>query len=154
SHQSKSLRNRRDRGGGRRRCRGRLEQSFQRRAGCGLLVWRRRRGFDLFWILNVPPLATPRRLTVASPRAPRITEWQPHFECEIRAQEVRKVGAVRAKDEPHLVFAETEIVEQEITRPIAQHLVQRRPGGRRVERRIEELFYPRREEVFGRAIPS
>ena len=104
-------------------------------------------------ILNAEPLGAVRRLAAAAARALRITERQPHLEREIRAQEIRKVGAVGAKDDLHLVFAETQMVEQEIARSIAQHFVQRRPRRRRVERIVEKLLDPCREQVFRRAIP-
>ena len=73
-----------------------------------------------------------RRLAAAAARALRVAERQPHLEREIRAQEIRKVGAVGAKDDLHLVFAETQMVEQDIARSIAQHFMQRRPRRRRV----------------------
>ena len=56
-------------------------------------------------VLNVPPLVALRRLAAAAARALRIAERQPHLEGEIGAQEIWKVGAVGANDEPHLVFA-------------------------------------------------
>jgi len=68
-----------------------------------------------------------RRVAAAAARAIRVAERQPHLEGKICAQKVRKLGAVGAKDESHLVFAEAQIVEQEIARSIAQHLVQSRP---------------------------
>ena len=46
------------------------------------------------------------------------------------------------------------MVEQEIARAIAQHLMQRRPRQRRVERRVEKLLDPGGVEVLGRAIPG
>ena len=104
-------------------------------------------------ILNAEPLEALRRLAAAAARALRVPERQPHLEREIRAQKVRKVGAVRAKDEPHLVFAESQMIEQDIARSIAQHFMQRRPRRRRVERRVEELLDPCRIQVFRRAIP-
>ena len=94
----------------------------------------------------------------ALPPPPRVhfavAERQPHLEREIRAQEIRKVGAVGAKDHLHLVFAETQMVEQDIARPVAQHLMQRRPRRRRVQRVVEQLLDPCREQVFRRAIPG
>ena len=104
-------------------------------------------------MLDVPPVVAPRRLAAAAARALRVPERQPHLECEIRAQEVRKVGAVGANDEPHLVFAETQMVEQEIARLVAQHFMQRRPRQRRLERRVEELLDPCGIQVFRRAVP-
>ena len=93
-------------------------------------------------ILNAQPLRALRRLAAAAARAFRVPERQPHLEGEVRAQEIRKVGAVGAKDDLHLVFAETQMVEQEIARAVAQHLVQRRPRRRSVERRVEKLLDP------------
>jgi hypothetical protein len=55
---------------------------------------------------------------------------------------------------PHLVFAEAEVVEQEIARSIAQHLVQGRPRRRRLERRIEQLLDPGGIQVLVRAVPG
>ncbi len=103
--------------------------------------------------MNVEPLGAVRRLTAAAARALRITKRQPHFEREIRAQEIRKVGAVGAKDDLHRVLAETQMVEQDIARLIAQHIMQRRPRRRGVQRVIEKLLDPCREQVFRRAIP-
>ena len=105
-------------------------------------------------VLDVPPRVALRRLAAAAARALRVPERQPHLEREIRAQEVRKVGAVGTDDEPHLVFAETQMVEQEIARLVAQHLMQRRPRRRRVERRVEQLLDPCGIQVFRRAIPG
>ena len=113
-----------------------------------------RRGETRLLILNVPPRGALRRLAAAAARALRVAERQPHLEREIRAQEVRKVGAVGANEEPHLVFAETQVVEQDIARSIAQHLMQRLPRRRRVERRIEELLDPCGIQVFRRAVPG
>ena len=46
------------------------------------------------------------------------------------------------------------MVEQEIARPIAQHLMQRLPRELGVEWRVEELLDPGRVQVFRRAIPG
>ena len=46
------------------------------------------------------------------------------------------------------------MVEQDVARAVAQHLVQRRPRRRRVERRVEQLLDPGRVQVFGRAVPG
>ena len=70
-------------------------------------------------ILNAEPLVALRRLAATAARALRVPERQPHLEREIRAQKVRKVGTVRANNEPNLVFAETQLIEQEIARSIA-----------------------------------
>ena len=88
------------------------------------------------------PLEAFRRLAAAAARALRVAKWQTHLEREIGAQEIRQVGAVGANDEPHLIFAQTQMVEQDIARLIAQHFMQRRPRQRRVERRVEELLDP------------
>ena len=103
-------------------------------------------------ILNVPPLGTPWRLAAVAARALRVAERQPHLEREIRAQKVGEVGAVGTNDHPHLVFAQTQIVEQEIARSIAQHLMQRLPRRLRLERCVEERLDPRRIKVFRPAI--
>ena len=47
-----------------------------------------------------------------------------------------------------LVFAETQMVEQDIALLVAQHFMQRRPRRRRVERRVEELLDPCRDTSF------
>ena len=78
-------------------------------------------------LLHARPSDAIWRLAVATARASRKAERQSHLECEIGAQEIRKVGAVGAIDQLHLVFAEAEIVEQEIARSIAQSHMQRRP---------------------------
>src|SRR6185437_12720452 len=72
-----------------------------------------RRGARLLEVLNVPPLVALRPLAGAAARALRVTERQPHLEREIGAQEIWEVGAVRANDEPHLIFTQTQMVEQE-----------------------------------------
>ncbi len=126
------------------RCRGlfRGEDRFFRRGGSRLLV------------LDVPPRMAFRRRAAAAARALRVPVWQSDLESEIRAQEVRKVGAVGTNEEAHLVFAETQMVEQEVARPIAQHDMQGRPRRRRVERRVEQLLDPCGIQVFRRAIPG
>ena len=117
------------------------------------LFGRRRRARDL-GMLDVEPLVALRRLAAGAARAIRIAERQPHLEGEIGAQEVDEVGAVGAKADRHVVFAETQIVEQEIARSVAQHFMPRLPGQLRVERRVEQLRDPRRIQVLGRAIPA
>src|SRR2546430_17637670 len=114
------------------RLRRRLAKRVKDAAGRNCLFWRswalrcdcwfgrRRRRFLLF---DVPPLGAPRSLAAAAARALRISEWQPHLEREIRAHEVWEVGAVGAKDHLHRVFAEIQMVEQEIARWVAQHLM-------------------------------
>ena len=64
----------------------------------------------------------------------------------------RKVGAVGAIDESLLVFAQTQMVEEEIARFIAQHFMERRPRQLFVERRIEELLDPCTIQTFRPAI--
>src|SRR6202022_5042496 len=54
----------------------------------------------------------------------------------------------------HLIFAETEMVEEEIARTVAQHFVQRRPRGCGIKRRIEKLLDPCGVEVFCFACPG
>src|SRR5450759_3402192 len=97
---------------------------------------------------NVEPLEALRRMAAAAARARRVAERQPHLEREIGAQEVRHVGAVGAHHESGLVLAETQIIEHDIARPIAQHFVQRIPRRRRVERGVEQLLDPGRIQVF------
>jgi hypothetical protein len=112
----------------------------------------RRRGRRLL-ILDVPPPGTARRLAAAPARALRISERQTHLECEIAAQEVWEIGAVGTKDHLHRVFAETQMIEKEIACRVAQHLMQRRPRWRRVQRIVEKLLDPCREQVFRPAPP-
>jgi hypothetical protein len=45
----------------------------------------------------------------------------------------------------HLVFTEAEMIEQDVSRPIAQHFVQGGPRRRRVERGVEKLLDPCRK---------
>ena len=113
-----------------------------------------RRGARLLEVLNVPPLVALRPLAGAAARALRVAERQPHLEREIGAQEIWEVGAVGANDEPHLVFAQTQMVEQDIARPVAQHFMQRRPRRRRIERRVEQLLDPCRVQIFRLAVPG
>ena len=118
-----------------------------------LLGW----GFGRRWwleILDVPPSVAFRPLAAAAARTLRVSERQPHLEREIGAQEVGKIGAVGANHHPHRVFAQTQMVEQDIARSIAQHLMQRLPGQRGIERRVKELLDPGRIEVFGLAVPG
>ena len=89
---------------------------------CVRLFGRRRRT-GLLGMLNVEPLVALRRRAAAAARAIRIAERQSHLECEIRAQKVDEVGAVGANGPDHVVFAETQIVEQEIARAVAQHFM-------------------------------
>src|SRR5262245_20592197 len=103
---------------------------------CSLRV-RRARWLEL---LNVPPREALRRLAADAARAFRVPERQPHLECEIRAQKVREVGTVGTNDEPHLVFAQAQMVKQEIARSIAQQHMQRRPRRLCIERRVEKLL--------------
>ena len=151
---------RRRRCAGRRRAAGRPNRSAARlpdaawpaAAGAATVVLGRR--WARLEILDVPPREAPRRLAAAAARALRVAERQPHLEREIGAQEVRKVGAVGANDHLHRVFVETQMVEQEIARPVAQHFMQRRPRRRRVERRVEQLLDPGGIQIFRRAIPG
>ncbi len=115
------------------------------------LVRRRRR--RRFFVDDVPPLRASRRLAAVAAGALRIAERQAHLESEIGAQEVRHVGAVGLDDESLLVLAETEIVEEDVARAVAQHLMHRLPRRRLVERRVEQLLDPRRIQVLGVAIP-
>src|SRR5207253_8523597 len=52
-----------------------------------------------------------------------------------------------------LVLAETEMVVQEIARGIPRHLVERAPARLGIERIVEELLHPRREEILAGAVP-
>ena len=138
-----------------RRLRGRPAEHIQQRTRRGDLFRRGgRREACLLEILDVPPRVALRRLAGAAARALRVSERQSHLEREIGAQEVRKVGAVGANDQPHLVLAQAEMVEQDIARPVAQHLMQRRPRRRRVERRVKQLLDPGGIQVFRLAIPG
>src|SRR5262249_46495735 len=114
--------------------------------------WRFRRGRRLE-ILNVPPPVAFRPLAAATARALRVAERQPHLEREIGAQEVGKISAVGANDHAHRVFAQTQVVEQDIAPPVGQQLMQRLPGERGIERRVEELLDPGGIQVFGLATP-
>src|SRR6478672_11272416 len=96
-------------------------------------------------ILHAEPLEALRRRTPTAARAFRIPERQSHLECEVGAQKIRQVSAVGADDKPYLVFAQAQMVEQEIARSIPQHLMQRRPGRCGIERRVEKLLDPCRE---------
>src|SRR5262249_17171153 len=111
------------------------------------------RPFSCLGTLNARPPEALRRLATTAARALRESKWQPHLEREVRPQKIRKIGAVGAKDDLHLVLAESQMIEQEIARSIAQHFVQRRPRWRGIERRVKELLYPSRKQVFGRPIP-
>ncbi len=114
-----------------------------------------RAGGEEVSILNVPPRVASRRLAGAAARALRVPERQPHLEGEIRAQEVWKVGAVGPDDQPHLVFAETQMVEQEIARSIAQHLhaapattASPRSVHRRASRSMRNTSFPSRNSMY------
>jgi hypothetical protein len=74
-----------------------------------------------FWMLDHSGTAARR------PAAPRERQTRTAAPSNASCAQVRQVSAVGAKDESHLVFAESQIVEQEIARSIAQHLVQSRP---------------------------
>ena len=112
--------------------------------------FRRRRRLE---ILNVPPGVALRSLAGPTARAFCVAERQAHLEREVGAQEVWQVGAVGTNNESHRVFPQTEMVEQDIARAIAQHLMQRFPRERGVEWRVKKFFDPGGIEVFGLAIP-
>src|SRR5262249_42326740 len=84
----------------------------------------------------------------------RETEREPELPREVRAQEVRQIGAVGLHAEPvRVVLPEAEMVVQEVALRVARDLVQRAPGGVLVERSVEQLLDPRGVEVLGRAAP-
>src|ERR1700746_1598149 len=100
-------------------------------------------------MLDVEPL-----VALAAAPAIRIAEWQPHLVRKIGAQEESKVGAVGTKVDRHVIFAEAQIVEQNITRSIAQDFVPGFPRWFGVKRRVEQLRDPCRKQVFCRAVPA
>src|SRR6185437_2193212 len=81
------------------------------------------RGVRAFEILDTEPLVAFRRLAAAAARTFRVAERQTHLEGEIGAQEIRKIGAVGAIDEAHLVLAEAQMIEQDIALAITQHFM-------------------------------
>ena len=87
-------------------------------------------------------------------RAFRVAERQPHLEGEIGAQEVRHVGAVRLNDQPFLILAQAQMIEQHIARRIAQHLMHRLPRRRFIERRVEQCLDPCGVQIFRLAVPG
>src|SRR5262249_43588347 len=76
-----------------------------------------------------------------------------HLVREVRSQGVGKICAVGTKID-FSVFVEAEMVEQEIARGVAHHLVQRRPRRLRIERIVEQLLDPGGEQVLACAIPG
>jgi hypothetical protein len=92
-------------------------------------------------------------LAAAASRAFREAVGQPHLVREVRSQGVGKIGAVGTKID-FSVFVEAEMVEQEIARGVAHHLVQRRPRRLRFERIVEQLLDPGGEQVLACAIPG
>src|SRR6202034_1912164 len=64
--------------------------------------------------LSADPAEAFWRVAAAAARALRIAERQPHLEREIGAQEIRQIGTVWPQHDAHLVFAETQIIEQDI----------------------------------------
>ena len=78
-------------------------------------------------IHDIPPLRTLRGFARATARTLGVSKRQAHLERKISAQEVRKVGAVRAINESLLILAETEMVEEKIARLIAQNFMKRGP---------------------------
>ena len=119
-----------------------------------LAAGRRRHRRVVGRIQNIRPRHAVRSLTPAAARAFREAVGQSHLEGVVGAQEVREVGAVGTDDHIHLVFAEPQMVEQEIARFIAQHDMQRGPRQRVVERRVEKLLDPGGVEILGFAIPG
>ena len=103
---------------------------------------------------DVPPLCAFRRLAAVAARAFRVAERQPHLEGEIGAQEVRHVGAIGLNDEPLLILAQAQMIEQEVARRIAQHLMHRLPRRRFIERRVEQCLDPCGVQIFRLAIPG
>ena len=97
---------------------------------------------------DVEPLVALRRRAAGAARAIRIAERQPHLVGEIGAQEIDEVGAIGAQAQRSIVFAETEIVEQQIARPVAQHFMPRLPRRLGVERRVEQFLDPCRIADF------
>src|SRR4029077_16635841 len=80
--------------------------------------------------LDARPAEALWRLSGSAARALREAEWQSHFEREIRAQKVREIGAIGTQNDLHLIFTETKMIEQDVSRSIAQHLVQSGPRWR------------------------
>ena len=111
-------------------------------------MFRRRRWTRFLGMLDVEPL-----VALAAARAIRIAEWQPHLVRKIGAQEVCKICAVGMKVDRHIVFAETQIIEEKITRSIAQYFVPGFPRRLRVKRCIEKFRDPCREQIFCCAVP-
>ena len=131
----------------------------RRRGGWGIrcrhpciLLGRRRRTRD-FGMLDVEPLIAFRRPAAETARAIRIAERQSHLEGEIGAQEIDEVGAVRSEPGLRRVLVAAEIVVQEITRGIAQHLVPDLPVQVLIGRRVEQLLDPCRKQGFVGAVP-
>ena len=117
-------------------------------ANCSVRRRRRR-----LLVHDVPPLWASRRLAAVAARAFRVAERQPHLEGEIGAQEVRHVGAVGLNDQPFLILAQAQMIEQHIARRIAQHLMHRLPRRRLVERRVEQCLDPGGVQIFRLAVP-
>ena len=67
-------------------------------------------------IWNAEPLRALRRRAAAAARALRVAERQPHLEGEIGAQEVGRSAQSGRMTMPHLVFAEAQMVEQDVAR--------------------------------------
>ena len=123
--------------------------------GAHIIAERRRKSRPLCALagLDACPAEALWRFSCAAARALRKAERQSHFERKIRAQKVGKIGAIGTKNHLHLVFTEAEMIEQDVSRSIAQHFVQGRPRRRRIERCIEKLLDPCRKQIFSRAIP-
>ena len=133
--------------------RGRLAHDFQCGAAGGDSFVRAQRNVRRLRALNAAPRDAPSALRRRRASRSNTRRAVPGLEGEIGAQEIRKVGAVGADDEPQFVFAQAHMVEQDVARFIAQHHVQRRPRRRGVERSIEQRLDPRGIQVFGRAAP-
>ena len=60
-----------------------------------------------------------RRRAVLTARTAGPTEWKTQLEREVRAEEIRQVGAIRTDDDVLLVFGFSDVVEQEVAGGIA-----------------------------------
>ena len=99
-----------------------------------------------------------RRARVGAAVAVAEADRQPELPGEVRAQEVRQVGAVGRRGDGRLVLrivlAQAEEAVEEVARRIAQRLVQRPEVERLVDGRVEEPLDPRRVEILHAPIPG
>ena len=106
-----------------------------------------RRDRARLFVLDIPPDRASRSFAAAAARAFRVAVGQAHLECEIGAQEIRKVGAIGTDEQIDLVFLQAEMIVQQIARRdrAARHAAPATTARRRAARRTASRSRPSRD---------